>query len=71
MKRFSALIVDDEPLAREGLRLLLTGDPQVVTISEAKNGREAVSAIREGRPDLPKRSGRTCRRTRFRALRWS
>ena len=52
MKRFSVLIVDDEPLAREGLRMLLTGDPQVVAISEAKNGREAVSAIRQSRPDL-------------------
>ena len=52
MKAFSVLIVDDEPLAREGLRMLLTGDPQVVAIFEAKNGREAVAAIRESRPDL-------------------
>jgi two-component system, LytTR family, response regulator len=46
------LIVDDEPLAREGLRMLLVSDPQVAAISEAKNGREAVTAIRESRPDL-------------------
>jgi two-component system LytT family response regulator len=52
MNRFSVLIVDDEPLAREGLRMLLAGDPQVAAISEAKNGREAVTAIRESRPDL-------------------
>jgi two-component system, LytTR family, response regulator len=52
MKRFSVLIVDDEPLAREGLRMLLTADRQVAAISEAKNGREAVTAIREWRPDL-------------------
>jgi two-component system LytT family response regulator len=52
MKRFSVLIVDDEPLAREGLRMLLMGDPQIAAISEAKNGREAVTAIRESRPDL-------------------
>jgi two-component system LytT family response regulator len=52
MRRFSVLIVDDEPLAREGLRMLLTGHPQVTAISEAKNGREAVTAIRESRPDL-------------------
>lgn len=52
MKRYSVLIVDDEPLAREGLRMLLAGDPQVAAISEAKNGREAVTAIREARPDL-------------------
>jgi two-component system LytT family response regulator len=52
MKRFSVLIVDDEPLAREGLRMLLTSDRQVAVISEAKNGREAVTAIRESQPDL-------------------
>ena len=52
MKRFSILIVDDEPLAREGLRMLLADDPQVAAIWEAKNGSEAVTAIREHRPDL-------------------
>lgn len=52
MTRVSVLIVDDEPLAREGLRMLLAGDRDVAAISEAKNGREAVSSIRESRPDL-------------------
>ena len=52
MNRVSVLIVDDEPLAREGLRMLLTGDRQSAAISEARNGREAVAAIRESRPDL-------------------
>jgi two-component system, LytTR family, response regulator len=52
MKLFSVLIVDDEPLAREGLRMLLTGDTQVAAIYEAKNGREAVTAILESRPEL-------------------
>jgi two-component system, LytTR family, response regulator len=46
------LIVDDEPLAREGLRLLLSRDPEVSEIREAKDGREAVAAIRERAPDL-------------------
>jgi len=49
---FKALIVDDEPLAREGLRMLLAEDPDVVSIGEAKDGREAVAAIRDMRPDL-------------------
>jgi two-component system LytT family response regulator len=52
MKPFSVLIVDDEPLAREGLRILLSGDPQIAAVTEAKNGREAVNAIREMRPGL-------------------
>ncbi len=50
--RLTALIVDDEPLARDGLRMLLAGDPQVSTVLEAKNGREAVTAIRGRRPEL-------------------
>jgi two-component system LytT family response regulator len=49
---FKALIVDDEPLAREGLRMLLAEDPDVVSIGEARDGREAVAAIRVMRPDL-------------------
>src|SRR3954454_1504302 len=49
---WTLLIVDDEPLAREGLRLLLAGDPDVAAIHEAKDGREAVAVLRETRPDL-------------------
>jgi len=48
----TTLIVDDEPLAREGLRMLLSQDAEVSAIHEAKDGREAVEAIRETRPDL-------------------
>ena len=46
------LIVDDEPLAREGLRSLLQDDPEIAVIREAKDGREAVAEIRASRPDL-------------------
>lgn len=48
----TTLIVDDEPLAREGLRVLLSKDPEVSAIRESRDGREAVSAIRESNPDL-------------------
>ena len=50
--RITTLIVDDEPLAREGLRMLLAEDAEVAAIHEAKDGREAVAAIRTLRPDL-------------------
>ena len=50
--RFATLIVDDEPLAREGLRMWLAADKDVSCIQEAKDGREAVTAIRNARPDL-------------------
>jgi two-component system, LytTR family, response regulator len=48
----TVLIVDDEPLAREGLRMLLADDPEIAAVQEARNGREAVQRVREGRPDL-------------------
>src|SRR5215472_10482246 len=50
--RFTTLIVDDEPLAREGLRMWLASDGDVSAIQEAKDGREAVAAIRNNPPDL-------------------
>jgi two-component system, LytTR family, response regulator len=47
-----ALIVDDEPLAREGVRLLLERDPQVVVVGECADGASAVETITRLRPDL-------------------
>jgi two-component system LytT family response regulator len=48
----NVLIVDDEPLAREGMRLLLTEDSGAHQIADARNGAEAVTLIRSQRPDL-------------------
>jgi two-component system LytT family response regulator len=48
----SALVVDDEPLAREGLRLLLAEDKGIARVTEAKHGAEAVSRIRTEAPDI-------------------
>ncbi len=50
--RLSVLVVDDEPIAREGLKLLLGRQPQVESVSEARNGREAIALICEQKPDL-------------------
>jgi two-component system, LytTR family, response regulator len=50
--RLTVLVVDDEPLARDGLKLLLGRQPRVAAVSEARNGREAVALIRQQRPDL-------------------
>lgn len=47
-----ALIVDDEPLAREGLRLRLEALPDVEVVGEWGTGREAVAAIVKDPPDL-------------------
>jgi two-component system LytT family response regulator len=42
-----ALIADDEPLARERLRMLLIGDDDIEIAGECRNGREVVAALRE------------------------
>ena len=42
-----ALIVDDEPLARERLHELLDDTPSVTVVGDAEDGPEAVDAIRE------------------------
>ena len=47
-----ALVVDDEPLAREMIREMLAGDSEVEIIAECANGREAVDAISSLKPDL-------------------
>lgn len=46
------LIVDDEALARRGLKHRLQYVKDIHIIGEAKNGREALAMIREHRPDL-------------------
>lgn len=58
------LVVDDEPLAREGIVAMLAQDPEVEVVGTAADGQTAVGAIRAQRPDLvfldvqmPKRDG--------------
>jgi two-component system, LytTR family, response regulator len=46
------LVVDDEPLVREGIRVFLEREANVLVLGEARNGEEAVASIRELRPDL-------------------
>lgn len=46
------LVVDDEPLARRNLTVLLEGDPDIGRIIECGSGAEAVDTIRRRKPDL-------------------
>jgi len=48
----SALVVDDEPLARNELTFLLKDFPEVDVIGTAGNGLEAVALIEDLEPDL-------------------
>jgi len=52
VRRLSALIVDDEPLARERIRTLLADEPDIDIAGECADGREAVAAISRRAPDL-------------------
>ena len=46
------LIVDDEPLARRNIRLLLEKDPQIEIVAECGNGTDAVNTIHNIAPQL-------------------
>ena len=48
----STLIVDDEPMARQRLQRLLKSEPDVRLLPACADGRSAIAAIEERRPDL-------------------
>jgi len=48
----TTIIVDDEPLARKGLMVRLQEHKDVHIVSQCKNGREALEAIKQFKPDL-------------------
>ncbi len=52
MSAIGALLVDDEPPARRGLRQLLASHPDIYVVGECRDGREALRALDELRPDL-------------------
>jgi len=52
MDKIRTLIVDDEPLARQGVRRLLETDPEVEVVGECSDGLEAIESIQTVHPDL-------------------
>ena len=48
----TTILVDDEPLARKLLKEYLQDFPDIKIIAECKNGRQAIKAINENKPDL-------------------
>lgn len=52
MEKLRTLIVDDEELARRGLKMRLQAHQEVEIVGESCNGREALAAIAELYPDL-------------------
>src|SRR5271156_1779427 len=47
--KLTTIIADDEPLARELLRFLLSSDEEICVVGECRNGREVVVALKERR----------------------
>jgi len=50
--KIRSVVVDDEPLARSSLKLLLRRDPEVELVGECKSGMEALAEIRRKKPEL-------------------
>ncbi len=64
MKKIRVLVVDDEPLARDGVVAMLQGDAEIEVVGTCADGQSALNAIRAQRPNLvfldvqmPKRDG--------------
>jgi two-component system, LytTR family, response regulator len=51
-RKVRTLVVDDEPLARSNLTVLLRLDPEIEIVSECGSGMEALAEIRKSKPDL-------------------
>ncbi len=51
-EKIRVAVVDDEPLARSSLKVLLARDPDVELVSECGSGAEALREIRKKRPEL-------------------
>jgi two-component system, LytTR family, response regulator len=46
------MIADDEPLARERLKMLLAPDPEIDVVAECRNGSEVVASLKAAKTDL-------------------
>jgi two-component system LytT family response regulator len=52
MNKIRALIVDDEPLAREGIAVMLESDPEIEIVGMCSDGQAALEEIKSKKPDL-------------------
>jgi DNA-binding NarL/FixJ family response regulator len=52
MRNLRAILVDDHPIVRAGIRSILQALDAMTIVAEADNGREAVALARQHRPDL-------------------
>jgi DNA-binding NarL/FixJ family response regulator len=50
MERITVLLADDHTIVREGLRMLLAAEDDIVVVGEADNGRKAIQLAKKLRP---------------------
>ena len=50
--KWKALIADDEPVARRGVRQLLAGFHEFDVVGECRNGAEVLAALNTAAPDV-------------------
>lgn len=51
-ERIRVLTVDDHPLMREGIAVLVRNQPDMDLVAEASNGGDAIKLVRKHRPDV-------------------
>ena len=52
MKKHGVFVVDDHPIVRQGLALLINQEPDLVVCGEAEEGQTALRALADVRPDV-------------------
>ena len=52
MVRIRVLLVDDDPLVRAGLRMILSSSEEIEVVGEAADGAQAAAAVSAHRPDV-------------------
>ncbi len=52
MTQIRVLLADDHPVVRDGIRMLIESDPDIVVVGQADGGREAVALVKELQPDI-------------------
>jgi len=50
--RIRVFSVDDHPLVREGIAMLINSQPGMTMVAQATNGHEAIDLFREHKPDV-------------------
>lgn len=52
MKNIGFIVAEDHPIVRQGIRLLLSREPQLRWLGETDNGDEVLDLVRRTRPDV-------------------